>query len=618
MAGNLYSYYERELLFLRQFSRDFARQYPAAAGRLLLEDNRSVDPHVERMIESVALIASRVHQKLDDEFPEMTEAMLSVLYPHYLAPIPSLTLLQFDLDPSRAQAPTGFDIPKGSKLRTQSVGGLPCRFRTNYPVKLWPISVVDAQCMPPPFPAGFRPPPKTESALRIQLTCQGDMAFAGLSLDQLRFFLFGDNQLVANLYELIFNHTTHLVVRPLDPRSDQQPVLLDPRENLLPVGFEPDEGLLPYPNQSFLGYRLLTEFFCFPTKFQFVDVTGLERICREGFGRRVEFVFYLNRSIDSVEQAVAADTFRLGCTPVVNLFDHVAEPVVLDQSRHEYRVVPSAAHPLALEVYSIDSVTSIDATAKRTIEYRPFYSVEHDGGASEQEAYWYSSRRASPIEGDRGTDMFLNLVDLSFDPRIPSDAVLTLKLTCTNRELPSQMHLAGEKLHFELESPAPLSRIRTLRAPTPPLRPPTKRGAHWRLVSHLCLNHLSLCDPVEGRDALREILRLYDFSEPQAGQPMGALTAQLIDGISSVSTRRVVGQTGAETASGFCRGVEITVEFDDEKYVGSGLYLFASVLERFLGLYASINSFTQLVATTKQGEGYFKKWRPRAGNQQLT
>jgi type VI secretion system protein ImpG len=150
-----------------------------------------------------------------------------------------------------------------------------------------------------------------------------------------------------------------------------------------------------------------------------------------------------------------------------------------------------------------------------------------------------------------------------------------------------------------------------------PLRPPTRRGAHWRLISHLCLNHLSLATEGDGKDALQEILRLYDYSDADMTPQLAAVTRHLIEGIVSVSSRRVTGRTGRGAASGFARGIEVSVEFDEQKYVGSGVYLFASVLERFLALYVSINSFSQTIARTTQGERYFKKWPPRAGEQLL-
>jgi type VI secretion system protein ImpG len=617
MSEALFPYYERELDFIRKLARDFAKLYPAAAGRLLLEQNQSTDPHVERLIESFALLAGRVHHKLDDEFPELTHSLLGVLYPHYLAPIPSMALVQFDLDPSRAQLPNGFTIEAQSQMHTQMVGDLACKFRTGYPVTLWPVEVTGAKFMLPPFPPGYKPPPRTQAVLRLQLECQGDMKFAGLALDKLRLFLNGDNQVIANLYELIFNNTMQVVFRPLERDARQPPLHLAPEQCLFPVGFEKEDGLLPYPNQSFLGYRLLTEFFTFPHKFWFVDLGGWRQVREARYDKKVEILFFLNRALAGLEQSVDQQTFRLGCTPVVNLFRQTAEPIPLTQLRHEYRVVPDVAHPVGMEVYSVDAVTSADPGATRTTEYQPFYSFRHGRTRENQQAFWYATRRPSLQEGDRGTEVYLHLVDLGFNPRLPPESVLVVRTTCTNRDLPSQLQRAGDELYLELEAAAPLARIRCLRSPTVPLRPPLRRGAHWRLVSHLSLNHLAISDPLEGRDVLQEILRLYDFSDPEAGQQLSAVTRQAIEGVLSVGSRRVVGRTGSEVASGFCRGVEVTLELDEQRYVGIGAYLFACVLERFLGLYASINSFSQLVVKTKQGEGYLKRWPPRAGEQRL-
>jgi type VI secretion system protein ImpG len=617
MSESLYPYYERELLFIRQMAQEFAKQYPAAAGRLMLEVNRSTDPHIERLIESFALLAGRVHHKLDDEFPELTDAILAILYPHYLAPIPSMAVLQFELDSGRAQLPNGFLIDRDSRLHTQPVGDLPCKFQTAYPVTLWPVTLTNAKLSPPPFPAGLQPPPKTQAILRLQLECQAEMRFSALSLDKLRFFLSGEGQLISGLYELIFNHVTQVLIRPVEKDSGATPIVLRPDECIFPVGFERDESLLNYPPQAFPGYRLLTEFMAFPSKFWFFDLGGFKRIAKAGYQRRLEVVFFLNRTGVNYEQGLDPQTFRLGCTPVVNLFEQIAEPIPLTQARHEYRVVPEVAHPKGMEVYSVDTVTSTDPVTATTTEYQPFYSFRHGFDRENTQSFWYTTRRPSMAENDRGTEVYLHLVDLKFNPRVPAEAVLVVRTTCTNRELPAQLKRAGDELYFELEAAAPLSRIRCLRSPTAPLRPPLRRGAHWRLVSHLCLNHLSVTDPTGGRDALRELVRLYDFFEPESGQQMSAVVRQVVEGLISVSSKRVVGRTGGPTASGFARGLEVTIEFDEQKYVGIGMYLFAAVLERFLALYTSINSFTQLVAKAKQSEGYFKKWPPRAADQPL-
>ncbi len=612
MSEPIYRYYERELLFIRQQAQEFARQYPGAAGRLLLEPNRSVDPHVERLIEAFALLAGRVQHKLDDEFPELTDALFSVLYPHYLAPVPSLGVIQFVPDPTRTPMKNGFLLARHSRVRTRPIHDLPCKYRTAYPVRLWPLAVTAARLQPPPFPPDFRPPPGTAAAVRLTLEGQAGAKFADLSLQSLRFHLMGENQTSAALYEVLLNHALGVVLRPIDD-STRRPISLPAAQALRPVGFEADEALLPYPARSFAGYRLLTEFFAYPPKFLFFDLAGLEQACRAGFGRSLEVVIFLDRTSPALEQGVDAGTFRLGCTPVVNLFEQVCEPIALTQARYEYRVVPDVAQPLGMEVYSVDEVMSTDPAAGVTTVYEPFYSFKHTAGPDERRAFWYMSRRPATREGDRGTDVFLTLVDLDFEPRLPAASTLLVRTTCSNRDLAGHLQRAGDQLHLELEGVAPLAGIRCVRSPTLPLRPPRRRGAFWRLVSHLSLNHLSISDPVEGKAALQEILRLYDFSDPESGQQLAEVNRLLIEGLTAVASRRVVGRTGTPAASGFCRGVEVTVEFDEEKYIGTGVYLFASVLERFLGLYASLNSFTQLVARTKQGEGVLKKWPPRAG-----
>ena len=401
---DLLPYYERELQFIRQLAGEFAKKFPAAAGRLQLELNRSTDPHVERLIEAFALLAARVHNKIDDEFPELTDALLGVLYPHYLAPIPSMAIVQFVLDATSA-LPNGFLIDRHSILHTQAIDGLACRFRTGYPVTLWPVELGNARMLLPPFPANLRPPGKTAAMLRLQLTCLAGLKFSDLQLDELRFYLSGDGAVVSALYELLCNHTIQVLFRPLERDSKVEPIVLEPAQCLSQVGFERDESLLPYPNTSFLGYRLLTEFFAYPGKFWFLDLGGWQRLKKAGYGNGVEVVFFFNRNIPALAQEVDAATFRLGCTPVVNLFEQVAEPIELKHTRFEYRVVPDVGHQEGMEVYSVDAVTGTSPGSATT--YEPFYSFRHGGTWDHSQTFWYPSRRSSPIKEDRGREVYL-------------------------------------------------------------------------------------------------------------------------------------------------------------------------------------------------------------------
>jgi type VI secretion system protein ImpG len=616
MRDELLGYYERELTFLRQMGAEFAAKYPKIAARLSLEADRCEDPHVERMIEAFAFLAGRTRLKIDDEFPEITESFLNVLYPHYLAPIPSMAIVKFSLE--EGGLTTGHTIARGANLFSRPIHGTPCRFRTCYPLTLWPIKVASA-ALESLDPVGRRGRWE-EAVIRISIQCNEKLPLSQLvsgaqmrPIESLRFFINGEPQLVYPLYEMIFNHAERVELRAASgtkkAKNAPPPVVLKPKA-IKTVGFEADEGLLHYPARSFLGYRLLTEYFAFPDKFLFFDVTGLDQAARTpGFGDSFDILIYL-RDVEPPRATVDASTFQLGCTPVVNLYEEVAEPILLTAQQHEYRVIADVRRQASTEVYSVDTVTATDSRLQQARHFQPFYSFRHVYNRDSDRTFWYATRRRSQLEDDPGTEVYLSLVDLDFNPHAPADETITVHVTCTNRDLPGKLPFGGRESDLEVEGAAPISRVRCLTKPTESIRPPLRRAAQWHLISQLTLNHLSLGDSDGSPEALQEILYLYDFLD-------SSFTRRQIMGVKRVASRRVVRQTGSRIGAGLVRGIETTVELDEEQFVGSGLYLFASVLERFLGLYASLNSFNQLALKTKQREGYVKRWPPRAGEQIL-
>jgi type VI secretion system protein ImpG len=608
MARDLLEYYNRELTFLRRLGAQFAAANPKIARRLRLSaDDAADDPHVERLIEAFAYLTARIRTKLDDQFPEITESLLHVLYPHYLAPIPSLAIVQFKLDPEQVQLTAGYTVPRQTELETEPVLGEPCRFQTCYPVTLWPIEVRSAILARAPLPAPATPYSDDATAvIRIGLrSTSQETSIADLGLGTLRFFLKGQPHHVHRLYELIFNHT--IGVAATRSESPVGTVLLG-RDVLRQVGFDRDQGLLPYPARSFQGYRLLTEYFAFPHKFLFFDLNlaGIEAIGQ--LGNQVVIYIYLNRAFDDLGRTISADTFQLGCTPIVNLFRQRAEPIRLTQTEFEYQVVPDRRRRNALEVYSVDSVSALPPQGD-PLEFQPFFSVKHAANREPGQTFWSVSRRPAEetlATGDRGSEVYLSLVDLGFRPSAPADSVLEVQTTCLNRDLPQDLPFGGDQPRLQLrEGGGAISRIVCLTPATRTLRPELGQGILWRLISHLSLNHLSLVDSGDAH-ALREILKLYDFAD-------SAETRAQIDGITAVSSRRVVGSIRSEGPLTFCRGAEVSIQLDEERYTGSGLFLFASVVERFLALYCTVNSFTKLIATVKGREGELRRWPPRMG-----
>lgn len=610
MSDPLLPYYNRELAFIRRMGAEFAAQNPKIAGRLRLTADSSEDPNVARIIEGFAYLNARIRHKLDDDFPEITDALLGVLYPHYVAPVPSMAIAQIVFDKAQAELTAGYHLPRDVTIETDPIEGDPCRFRTCYPVKLWPITVASASIKSSPFSA-----PQTRwsadagAVIRLEIkSLSKEVTFKNLPLESLRFFLKGQSQHTYPLYELLFNNVMGVALA--NSPLDKNPLQLDKRV-IQPVGFDRDQGMLPYPARSFIGYRLLTEFFAFPEKFLFFDLAGLDRKNLSNLGSTMDVYLFLNRAMPDLDQNVTADTFRMGCTPIVNLFQQRAEPIQLTQTETEYRVVPDARRPLATEIYSVDRVTATSPDGE-TLEYQPFYSFKHGVDQRAQRTFWTPSRRpARSRDGkpDYGTEVYLSLVDLDFNPSKAPDWILDVETTCLSRDLPRRLPFGGDQPRLHLSQGGPVEKVLCLTPPGATFRPVLRRGALWRLISHLSLGHLSMVEE-GGADALKEMLKLYDFADAEG-------TRATIDGIMAVKSRRVVGPAGGRTGGVFCRGVEVTVDFDETKYVGSGLFLFAAVLERFFGLYCSVNSFSKMIARTKQREGELHRWAPRAGEKVL-
>jgi type VI secretion system protein ImpG len=569
---------------------------------LRLSRDRSDDPHVQRLLEGVAFLGARIQQRLDDEFPELTDALLGVLYPHYLAPVPSCAVVQFT---PQADLRVPLRVPAQTVLDTDPVGGQPCRFRTAYPTTLWPVEIESVRLSGLPLAAPFNPrAPGAAAVLRIALRCAApDMTFAELGVDRLRLFLRATPAVSLPLYELLCGHA--LGVAYADGPADPAPVLLPP-EVIVPVGFGPEEALFPWPARSFSGFRLLTEYFAFPEKFLFLDLTRMEGKTLISGGNRMDVFIYLDRTVPELERTIGADTLALGCTPMVNLFQQRCEPAALSHVATEYRVEPDRRRPGALEVWSVERVRESRADGSFR-PWAPFYRL----ASSQREegvpgGFFHVTRRgaASPLTG---SDVYIAPYDPSFDAEAASDGVLSIDTLCTNRDLPSELPFGGGHPRLKLvEGLAPVSRVSCVTAPSPTLRPPLREAGFWRLVSHLSLGHLSIVGGADGANALKEILRLYDLRD-------SAETRAAVEGLLSASAKPGAARVPGARAGAFCRGLDVTLEFDARSWSGSGLFLMASVLDRFLALHATVNAFVRTTAVLRGRPGKAAAWPARAG-----
>jgi len=600
MDDSLLEYFNRELSYLRPIREEFVRTHPQIAERLSLSADTVEDPHVRRLIDAFAFLTARVQRKLEDDFPELTHGLLEALYPHYLAPIPSMAIMQMT---PRSDLSGASRIEAGAEFMAGSTDGYPCRFRTAYPVELWPIAIEQATLTGRPFPAPPNPTAANAAAvIRLVLRCTGDgMRFDKLEPDRLRFFICGEAGIARPIYELIMAGTTSIAIAT--GKDDPRPVIL-PREHLHSVGFEPDECILPSEVRSSPAYRLLTEYFAFPDKFLFFDISGLKAKTLQRAGSHIEIYLYLTRSSPSLERVISADSFALGCTPVVNLFKQRAEPIKLNNHLPEYRVVPDARRQMSTEVYSVQRVMS-SAPGSAALEYSPFYRPDH-GGDRDIRRYWHMSRRPGS-SADPGSEVYLSIVDLDLNPDEAQNRILSVDILSTNRDAAGALPFGGGQPKLQkVDASTEIERQVLLTKPTQTLRTVSDRKARWRQLSHLTLNHLSLADDAE---PLREILRLYDFRDSNE-------TRSLIDAILKVrqipATARIRG-----TPAGVCRGIEIQLELADMLSASGEGFLLASVLDRFFGLYVTINGFTRITAQFPGRSSPLSCWPARAGSRAL-
>lgn len=573
------TYYQDELNYLREVGPEFARLHPDMA-RVLAD--RGSDPDVERILEGVAFMCGRIRQKLDDELPELTASMMSLLWPHYLRPVPSLTIMEFLPEIDAMQG--AMSVPRGAEFASIPVDGTRCRYRSCWPTMLRPWMIRDVRLET----AEARP-----VRLIIQLQASAKAKFEKLDLGSVRFHLAGDLATAFALYLLLAGHVKDVSVSAGGP-DQRRPEFTLPPQNVAPAGLDRSEGVLPYPDHCFPGYRLLQEYLTFRERFLFVDVRGLDRAAAAlGLTNVMELAITFDRRLETFP-LVSRDNVRLHCVPAVNLFEHPADPVRLRQDRTEYLVLPDksgAADRTHMEVFSVDAVRGLvreSGAARR--EYQQFYSFAHETSQGEggfDVGPYYQARMVPNVLGRgprQGMDVYLSFVSGGGTQSLPEEETISIDLTCTNRHLPAELR-AGDIADPTDRSPAN-AKFRNTIKPTPTVCPPMGKQLQWRLISHLCLNYVSLTSA----ERLRELLRVYDFQSEYDSQ--AALSRQrMLEGI--VSVRAQFSERVFRGAP--LRGTHVEMELNEDHFAGEGdAYLFSRVMDRFLGLYATLNGYTEL------------------------
>ncbi|WP_447894353.1 type VI secretion system baseplate subunit TssF [Vreelandella sp. GE22] len=582
-------YYRDELNFLKRQGREFAEANPGLS-RFLSE--RSTDPDVERLLEGFAFLTGRMREKVEDEFPELTHSLISMLWPNYLRPVPSMAVVQFT--PVWHVLSQQQSVARGTELSSTPVEGTACLFRTCHDVALYPLAH-----------AGVTARHTRESSIvELAMDVHSDQPMNELGVEALRLYLGGDGYTARTLYLWMSHYLGRL---ELEIDGQRQTLAASA---LRPVGFEPDQALLPYPRNVHQGYRILQEYLCFPEAFHFFDVHGLGGALPAKTAEKVTLRFVFSRPLPT-DARLQDEHLALYCAPAINLFEHDAEPVDLTGERSEYRIRPSSKAPSHFEVFSVDDVvgrlegagSGAQNGQRRYVPFESFqHQIERDRG---RDSLYFRTRVRTSMRGD-GFDHDISLVRGDEALCLGRRETISLGLTCSNRELPEQLTVGD--ICVETQNSPTFASFRNVTRPTPVLRPAIDDGLLWTLISNLSLNYLSLLS----RDALCSVLKAYDF-RALVDRQAERVAQKRLDGIIEIDTQPVDRLRRGMPV----RGLRSVMTLDQDAFGDEGsLYLFGSVLARFLSLYASINSFHELQVINRHNQERYV-WSSQAGQQPL-
>ena len=614
MNPRLLELYNQELLHVRESAAEFAREYPKIAGRLTLSGIECADPYVERLLEGFAYLTARVQLKLDAEYPTFTHNLLEIAYPHYLAPTPSMTVVQMQIDPDDGSLSSGFTLPRDSILRA-TLGRdsqTSCEYRSAHPVTLWPLKISQAEYFGNPATVLGRMAagePRAKAGLRLTLRTGAELPINSLGLEHLPLYLNGADEQPFKLYEQLLGNACAVFARQPDGGwIERLPV-----DALKPCGFDDREAAMPVVPQAFQGYRLLQEYFALPQRYLFVDVTALGTAVSRCSGQELELVVLFDRFDQSLEGSVGPQQFVPFCTPAINLFARRVDRVHVSDRVNEHHVIADRTRPMDFEIHSITGVTGHGAGPEQP--FLPFYAVRDPSRYGRNTAFYTLRREPRVLSSEQrrtgtrstylGSETFISLAESNQAPWRTDLRQLGISALCTNRDLPLFMTIGGGKTDFTLADSAPVVSIRCLIAPSRPRTSHAHDQKAWRLISQLSLNYLSLSEHGQGAAALRELLRLY-------GDSNDAALALQIEGLREVSSKACTRRLPMRGPIAFGRGLEITLEFDENAFRGTGVFLLGAVLERFVARYVSINSFTETVIRTSE-RGEIMRWKAKPG-----
>ncbi|MCP4972047.1 MAG: type VI secretion system baseplate subunit TssF [Arcobacter sp.] len=590
MAFN--DYYKEELTSLRTLGSEFSKKNPGLSTYLSKEGQ---DPDVERLLEGFSFLTGRLKQNLDQELPEVAHTLVELLWPNYVRPIPSYSIIQYSpIKDSINNTTIKKDTEVLSKSKTDTIR---CRFRTTYDTVIMPFDLNNVNY--------FIHGKKSSIELNMNMTTSGTLE--DITFSNLRIYLSGSKFISQDLYLFLINYIEEIEISLEDENEKNIENLIIDKKSIVPVGFNYLETMIPYPLNIFDGNILLQEFFSFKDKYLFVDLMNLNKIsdlstdllskCRN-FSIKINF----SKSFLHLEETLNKEHFSLYCTPIINLFETDTVPIRKNQQQDEFLLIPSELDKNHSEVFSIEKVRGWIANKKLYQNYIPFESFEHLDDDNE----YYSSRTKLSIDGER-TNTYLRFSSNDInDSFTRTNAIVSVKILCTNRDIPSKLLLGDICVPNSLSDSSNIP-FKNITIPSVSYPPPISGDFLWRIISNMSLNYLS----ISNIKSFRTILETYDFYGAFNLKQKEKTSMNLI-GLEEISY-----ESCEMIYKGLpIKGIHVFLKIDHTKYSSAGeAYLFCSIINEFLSLYSNINSFHKLTVDMQNKEVY--EWPTKLGSQCL-
>lgn len=593
---SLVSYYQEELRYLRNSGAEFAKIYPKVARRLEFDSSESPDPHVERLLESFAFLTARISKAIDDRFPQSAHALLSVLYPHLINPLPSMAIASLQIDASQISADKGANLPKGTNLLARSIEGVQCHFKTVYNTALWPISLQSAELVDK---ESYSFNQSVEGSWCLAITLKAN-DFKVMNLDELVLHLPGDITRANTLYETLLCENSGEIFLTTDQKKQCVGGI-----SLEPVGFERDELSLPLPQHSLHHYLLLQEYFHFKEKFLFVRFKGLKQAIQKLVaGAQIQIVIPLKNPSFLMKTGVDASSFALNCVPIVNLFERPSDPLRINHRHLKYRLIPDIRRERTTEIYAVQSVNGVEEGSQKSVNFLPYYTLEGHSD-SDINGYWIAQRQTANLRGVPGTDIYLSFVDRKFSPLKSKDVVATAKIWCTNRYLAEQL-TSNSLLHPE--DKAPVLKIVLLNKPTKPIYSPADGESLWMLISQLSGNYLSLLDAKENVNVIKELLYLFASRHPE-------INLSTLDDLKEIKVSNITRRFGQDAWRGFVQGFKVDISISKIPHQGANNLVLSRILHQYFTAIVHWNSFVETQLIEPETKLPWMLWQPTSGQQ---